>query len=97
MEILEWLCNWYSIHCDGDWEHDKRIRVATIDNPGWSVDINIENTEIEEKTFEKLVIEKSENDWIHCCIKDCVFQGRGGSKNLIEILDIFKDFVTKNS
>ena len=95
METLKWLCVWYSTYCDGDWEHDKRISIATMDNPGWRVDINIENTELEGKLFEELVIEKSEDDWIHCSVKDNFFKGRGGTENLEDILKNFRDWVTE--
>jgi hypothetical protein len=38
---LNRLQSWYESHCDGDWEHDKRIRIGTLDNPGWRVYINL--------------------------------------------------------
>jgi len=55
---FEWLSSWYHSHCDGDWEHSARIRISTIDNPGWSISINLEGTELEETNFEEF---KKEN------------------------------------
>jgi hypothetical protein len=39
-----WLQKWYRTHCDGDWEHSRRIHLGTIDNPGWSVTLNLQDT-----------------------------------------------------
>jgi hypothetical protein len=40
-----WLLKWYKSHCNGDWEHGRGIHLDTIDNPGWSLSINLEDTE----------------------------------------------------
>ena len=29
---FEWLQKWYLAHCDGDWEHSRRIHLGTIDH-----------------------------------------------------------------
>ena len=44
---LEFLIDWFAIHCDGDWEHSEGIRIATLDNPGWALDVRIEDTELD--------------------------------------------------
>ena len=49
---LSWLQQWYSAHCDGEWEHGPGITIETIDNPGWSMTILVEGTELESATFE---------------------------------------------
>jgi hypothetical protein len=49
LEILKWLQAWYSSQCNGDWEHGNGIRIASIDNPGWHVAINLNETELESK------------------------------------------------
>ena len=43
---LIWLINWYTSHCDGDWEHIFGIKIGTLDNPGWHIQISIEETEL---------------------------------------------------
>lgn len=87
-----WLLKWYQNHCDGDWEHGNGIRIDTIDNPGWSISINLEETELEIKAFQKIEIERIDNDWLYCCIKDNKFEGRCGTNNLPEILQIFRNW-----
>jgi hypothetical protein len=94
---LKWLKNWYLKHCDGDWEHYKRINISTLDNPGWTVEINVSDTNLEDKRFDTVDIERSDDDWIYCNAKDNLFEGNGGVNNLEEILDIFKDWAIKNN
>lgn len=36
MGHLTWLTRWYARHCDGYWEHPPRVKIETIDNPGWT-------------------------------------------------------------
>ncbi|MEV8403368.1 Imm53 family immunity protein [Streptomyces niveus] len=43
---LDWLRNWYAQQCDGEWEHERGVRIATLDNPGWTVSIDLEESEL---------------------------------------------------
>jgi hypothetical protein len=86
---LERLQAWYGSECNGDWEHQSGIRIQTLDNPGWAVDIDLVDTVIEGRAFVDVVIDRSETDWIHCKVEGDVFKGRGGPGNLREILCVF--------
>lgn len=90
-----WLLKWYQDRCDGDWEHGSSIHIGTIDNPGWSVTINLEYTELEYSEFQKIVIEHSKENWICCFIEDCRFEGRCGVNNLPEVLQIFRNWAER--
>ncbi|WP_075617944.1 immunity 53 family protein [Paenisporosarcina indica] len=94
MDSLIWLQKWYLKECNGDWEHSFGIRIETLDNPGWSVRINLIDTDLEDEIFNKVTIERHENDWIFCEInEESEFLGYGGPGNLSEILDVFKAWV----
>ncbi|MDJ0600941.1 MAG: immunity 53 family protein [Crocosphaera sp.] len=92
-DALIWLENWYTSQCDGDWEHTYGIDIKTLDNPGWLVIIDLLQTELENYKFDEVSIKRSNNDWIHCCLKNGKFQGAGSSFNLLEILNVFRDWV----
>jgi hypothetical protein len=92
MNALRWLQEWYIQNCDGDWEHCYGIKIGTLDNPGWFIDIDLVDTYLEDEKFEKIVLQRSENDWIHCHIVDGVFKGGGGPLNLEEIIEIFQNW-----
>lgn len=103
---LTWLQKWYSEHCDGEWEHGFGITVETIDNPGWSVKICVEDTELASAPFEPVKTEVSETDWIQCRVAEREkrlfphsspnyrrFEGFGGALNLSDIIRIFRTWV----
>jgi hypothetical protein len=96
LSLIRWLQDWYLSKCDGDWEHSYGLSIATLDNPGWSVSISLLGTGLENKQFEALVLERTENDWIHCRLKDGSFEGFGGPSNLEELICTFKDWVEVN-
>jgi Immunity protein 53 len=89
-DIISWFELFYVGNCDGDWEHQSGITITTIDNPGWSVTVDIEGTVLERASFSRVEIEKGERDWVQCWIQDSMWQGRGGPRNLHDILDIFR-------
>jgi hypothetical protein len=87
---FSWLSDWFFKQCDGDWEHDLIVRIKTLDNHGWSIDINLEYTELEDKIFESIEIKRDINNWICCRVERKKFEGKCGPLNLVEVLNIFK-------
>lgn len=49
---LEWLMNWYVRKCNNDWEHSFGVKIDTLDNPGWTVEIDLRETCLEGCPFE---------------------------------------------
>ncbi len=90
MDMLRWLENWYTQACDGEWEHRYGIRIDTLDNPGWSLKVDLVGTPLEEKPYEAVKVERSSNDWIHCSVKDGVFSGFGGPGSLNCLIQAFR-------
>ncbi|MGK7942611.1 MAG: immunity 53 family protein [Crocosphaera sp.] len=88
-----WLQDWYTSQCNGEWEHTYGIDIKTLDNPGWLIIIDLVDTQFENHQFDEVSIKCSDNDWIHCFVKNGKFQAAGGSFNLLEILNIFRDWV----
>jgi len=86
------LQGWYRAQCDGDWEHQFGIQIGTLDNPGWLVDIDLEDTALEGKSFAEVSIDRSDDDWMRCKVDGLVFKGRGGADNLHEIFRVFLDW-----
>jgi hypothetical protein len=92
VDILLWLQGWYAKHCDGYWEHLYGIKIGNVDNPGWSLSIDLTDTELESKDFNKIQYDNSDEDWMICRVENNCFEGRGGVKKLEEILIIFKNW-----
>jgi len=88
--VLSWIQQWYYSHCDGNWEHGYGIRIDTLDNPGWSISINLEETALESKEFSRHQVERSESDWVDCWKAGNVFEAACGPLNLTEALEVFQ-------
>jgi hypothetical protein len=97
MNTLTKLATWYQSHCDGDWEDIYGIKIDTLDNSGWSVDISLQETELEDKDYEQIKIERSQEDWLRCSVKDGQFQIRCSPLNLEEGLNTFLTWADSES
>lgn len=86
---------WYKAQCNGDWEHLYGIKIDTLDNPGWTICIDLNETEYEDKKFKEIDRQTSENDWCQCEVKNNKFYGAGGPDNLSEALTFFLDWIEK--
>ena len=81
---------WYQGMCNGDWEHTYGVCISNIDNPGWSLKVELVDTPLYEKQFEGVNFQREdENDWVICSVKNGVFQGYCGPLNLEELIGIF--------
>lgn len=93
LQILEELQEWYLAQCNGDWEHSFGIDICTLDNPGWRVKIDLDNTSLESKEFEEIQDLESESDWISCQVENKKFVGAGGPHQLTKLLELFLHWV----
>jgi hypothetical protein len=88
---------WYEGECDGYWEHLWGVTIETLDNPGWSIRVNLEETSLECKPFDTKTIERTDTDWLHCRVEGEMeaenrqFFAACGPRNLDEVLRIFLD------
>ena len=89
---MEWLENWYQSKCNGEWEEYYGIKIETMDNPGWLVEIDVLETELENKPFTAVDVDNSDDDWIRCEVKGGKFTGVGDKTKLSGILAVFKDW-----
>ncbi|MBF9255670.1 immunity 53 family protein [Pontibacter sp. 172403-2] len=90
--LLERIQDWYRNNCDGDWEHGFGIKITTVDNPGWSVEIELQDTALEKAEYSKQY-DNGDDDWLFIGIKEGKFTGAGDPDKLNEILRIFLEEV----
>lgn len=89
--MIEWLENWYSNQCNGNWEHDFGVKINTLDNPGWEITIDLTDTEIILVDEEWKIYQKNDQDWYGYKICDNVFNAAGDPKKLNFIISLFKE------
>ena len=90
MDSLKLLQEWYLSQCDEDWEHSFGVKIDTLDNPGWKLVIDLDETELDGKEFSP--VEKnyeSENNWLTCIVEDNKFTGFCGPLLLSEMVKVF--------
>lgn len=90
--LLDWLQSFYSRQCNGEWEQLYGIKINSKDG-GWFFEVDLDLTLLKEKKFTELKIDRSKNDWIICRVKDYKFVADCGSKNLEEVIGIFRKWV----
>jgi hypothetical protein len=72
--MLTDLENWYQRQCNGEWEHEFGVKIETLDNPGWSVRIDLADTRRDGSTLPKVFVERSEHDWMCYWAQDNRFE-----------------------
>ncbi|MFE1519481.1 immunity 53 family protein [[Kitasatospora] papulosa] len=92
--LLDWLQNWYTQQCDGDWEHEWGVKIATLDNPGWTIEIALEETDLEEREYVLQEVDRSTQDWIRTWTAEKTFHAACGPGNLAEALTLFRTWAT---
>jgi hypothetical protein len=102
MNELSEIQDWYFSNCDKDWEHQYGIKIETLDNPGWTINIDLDETDLENKTFtqiekglDKNAIKKDEMDWYTCKVENNKFIGCCGPLHLETLLKIFFNWKNK--
>ena len=90
---LEWLSAWYFSNCDGDWEHDFGVTIETLDNPGWSITIDLKDTDVRVRDFEWKYYEQSDRDWYGYRVMDGKFFASGDPFKLDFLIGIFRNLV----
>ncbi|MET8505543.1 immunity 53 family protein [Streptomyces sp. NPDC004787] len=88
--VLDWLQHWYASQCDGEWEHEWGMTIGTLDNPGWTVRINLEETDLEDREYPRRRIARGEDDWVMAWTSDRTFHLACGPANLTEALELFR-------
>ncbi len=93
MPTLAKLQDWYWSQCSGDWEHDNRFSIHTLDNPGWRTSLRLEDSKFYHLKVPTSHIERTEHNWISVQVGKDDLKIFCGPKNLEEALDKFLDIV----
>lgn len=90
--LLTELQKWFASNCDGDWEHEFGVKIGTLGNPGWFVEIDLKATRLAEHAFITVDHDQSDSDWIRCWVEESKFNGVGDPSKLEAILQTFIDW-----
>jgi len=93
--LLKWLCNWYQLKCNDDWEHNYGVMIETIDNPGWNITIDIDVSKNEIQPISWTFVEISADDWYGYKLFDGKFEASGDPSKLEFLFLLFKKIIEK--
>jgi hypothetical protein len=91
--IINWLEDWYYANCNDEWEHNYGVKIDTIDNPGWSISIDLAETKFSKIEIERVHVEIHESDWYSFSVRESIFKGFGSINRLSFLLKKFKDII----
>lgn len=94
LDPLTWLQGWYAVQCDGDWEHEYGVSIETLDNPGWFLKLDLNETAMDGLTFPKHEVHRSKNDWFIAQVVEGRFEVACGPLNLREAIHQFRLWAT---
>jgi len=99
---MMWLMRWYLAECNGDWEHSYGVKIDTLDNPGWSLKIDLEETDLHRRPFTKVEHGEPTDDleewrslgsWWVADVRGDRFEAACGPLDLPATIQIFRDWV----
>jgi len=90
---LKQLQAWYVANCNGEWEHSYGVKISTLDNPGWHVEIELAGTPWVHLSIPRRSVDRSDGDWIDFQVSNARFVAYGGASNLEEMLLEFLQLV----
>ncbi|WP_035657777.1 immunity 53 family protein [Bradyrhizobium sp. STM 3809] len=89
-EPLKALQEWYASQCDGRWEHHHGIKIGTLDNPGWTLQVDLSATGLAERPFREVKVQGDDDgDWCHCRVRGKIFEAFCGPGHLGDVISIF--------
>lgn len=95
---LERLQTWYNSNCDGDWEHQYGFSLETVDNPGWYITVDLDDTHQENQAFAAIDTEDDgQLGWINLKKDGTKLQGACGPAQLGAMLDIVTGWLRPRS
>ena len=99
---VHWLMEWYLRQCDGDWEHSYGIEIGTLDNPGWSLKIDLDETTLAGRAFARVQHGVPADDldewqrtgsWWVADVKKHKFEAACGPLDLPSVIQLFREWV----
>jgi hypothetical protein len=104
LDDLDWLTEWYLAQCDEDWEEEFGVTIDTLDNPGWSLTVDLDHTAFEGRKFAPIYegvpdgeqqFQGGDGDtrWMVCRLEGPKFKAWGGPRDLGRMVRVFRTWI----
>jgi hypothetical protein len=97
MNVLQELEIWYQSQCNDKWEHAHGVEIGTLDNPGWELRVNLNETNLANRTFNEINELQHDDEWMKCWVENKQFRAVCGPKRLEGVLRVFLDWAKEES
>lgn len=95
---FEEMTKWYNAQCNGVWEHSYGIELTTTDNPGWRLEVDFKDTNLEGIHYDNLeFMKENEKTWYTFSVRNNVFVASSGPLSLLKIVEQFILIVREKS
>ena len=96
---------WYLAQCNEVWEEEFGLVIDTLDNPGWSLTVDLDGTRLEGRPFKAIYDNIDDEEpvqglwgdqpWIACKVEGTKFKGLGGPRELGRLISTFRAWAEK--
>lgn len=93
MTNLEKLQSWYIQQIDGDWEHTYGIKIDTLDNAGWILQVDLAETPHQNLNLAYQLFEESDTDWYFVKTQNQKFEAGGDPTKLDFLIEKFFEVI----
>jgi hypothetical protein len=90
---LDRLQAWYLSQCDDEWEQHHVVRIESLDNPGWQLQVDLGGTRWAGREFAPVHHDATDHDWLRCWVNDNRWHAAAGPCNLEDAIAVFLDWV----
>jgi hypothetical protein len=90
---LVWLQRWFADACDGEWERTRGVHVDQLDNPGWTLKIDLTGTRWAGRTTARQLVERDEHSWLGIKSTRDVYEAVCGPLDLVWAIDSFREWL----
>ena len=104
-QALDWLTQWYLSQCDEDWEHSFGVTIETLDNPGWSLTVDLTDTALADQPFQPVFHNLAQSEaqqgldgdlrWWVAKVEQQKFKAYGGPRNLTDLIAVFRTWASE--
>lgn len=75
----------------------RGVKIATLDNPGWTIEVDLEETDLEGREYPRQDVNRTTQDWVWAWTAEKTFHAACGPGNLSEALAIFRTWATTSA
>jgi hypothetical protein len=101
---MKWVESWYGRQCNGDWEHQRGLKVDTLDNPGWMLKVDLQGTDLAAFSLPDRDLGSSGTGtdgrpvaprWFHSQIRGGQYVAAGSADRLVDLFIAFRTWAMK--